>query len=199
MNTNRNRRNKHIIPMSELWVIQKSLVGHTDKILSMFELANVAAAIKGWPEIKERQPKYREFSKQYLIKFMDELNASVVKSPASYVYILQQGNGGAVKIGVADNVQSRIQSLQTGSAYRLNLIGTIACESRKKAYRLEGILHKKFSSFRLEGEWFARQVIFQLKSIKETITWEKENVVDNTLFNKVLRSRSRLVVGEIHA
>lgn len=184
------KRKKHIIPLSELWVIQKEITGCTDELLSMFELANVIAAIKGWPEIVERQPKYREFSKQYIMKYIDERDRDIVTSPVCWVYFVQQGDRGSIKIGVADNIERRIKGLQTGSPHKLNLLARIGCGGRKQAYDLENQLHRRFSSYRLEGEWFARQVIFSMHKLKEKIDWEGEDLSMKSFVNKVEKSKN---------
>lgn len=67
--------------------------------------------------------------------------------PDIWTYFIQAGTDGPVKIGVAQDVEKRIKELQTGCPDDLRLIGRIQgnCESE---------LHKRFSQFRLRGEWF---------------------------------------------
>jgi len=70
---------------------------------------------------------------------------------SSYVYVIS--NGIEYKIGKADNVGTRIKQLQTGSSHKLKIIHEIECYGN--AHVMESILHKRFSSFRTIGEWFA--------------------------------------------
>jgi len=65
------------------------------------------------------------------------------------IYFIQQGNDGAIKIGISNNFEKRLAQLQTGSPYRLKVLLTINGNER-----LEKQLHNKFAEFRLSGEWF---------------------------------------------
>jgi len=67
-----------------------------------------------------------------------------------YVYVVGSGRPGEpVKIGWSGDPESRLRSLQTGSAYRLRLM------TRYSGPRdLEKFLHDRFSRLRTHGEWF---------------------------------------------
>jgi hypothetical protein len=67
-----------------------------------------------------------------------------------HVYFIQSGEGGPVKIGVADNVKGRLAGLQTNHHNKLRLIGVIPNGGREATK----LLHKQFKAFRLAGEWF---------------------------------------------
>jgi len=54
-----------------------------------------------------------------------------------------------VKIGYADDPKSRIQSIQTSSPYKLEVLLII-----DGSYEVERDLHKSFQEFRITGEWF---------------------------------------------
>ena len=69
------------------------------------------------------------------------------------VYFLQAGSN-RLKIGKATNVTERIADLQTGSPFRLRLIGQLSCLSEAHAREVEKQLHKAFSKSRSHGEWF---------------------------------------------
>jgi len=84
------------------------------------------------------------------------------------VYFVRAGNRGAIKIGIARNVNRRIDALQTGNAFKLNLIASIPCSSRKEAEHLEGRLHRFFSKQRIRGEWFQGNIDFR----------KAENIID---------------------
>lgn len=83
----------------------------------------------------------------------------------SFVYLVQQGYTGPIKIGLSDNVCKRIEELQTGNPVELLLIAAIGPMSRKKAEQLEKSLHKKFRHKRIRGEWFKQNI--NLAGIKE--------------------------------
>lgn len=56
---------------------------------------------------------------------------------------------GAVKIGVAKNVQRRLENLQIGSPSKLELVGVLP-----GGEDVERDLHARFSGQRRRGEWF---------------------------------------------
>lgn len=69
---------------------------------------------------------------------------------AVHVYFIQAENGGPIKIGSAQNVKTRIDSIQTAHPYRL-VVRKVLIGAGKST---EMELHKRFSSSRLIGEWF---------------------------------------------
>lgn len=71
-----------------------------------------------------------------------------------YVYFIQAGENGPVKIGVANNVESRLDQLQTGNHLRLTILKKIKCLSKSNSYHIESQLHYKFRKHRIRGEWF---------------------------------------------
>jgi hypothetical protein len=72
------------------------------------------------------------------------------KSWSPAVYFIQADNGGPVKIGLAEDIESRIALFQAGCPFRLVCIGMIPDGSRS----LEMSLHEQFATTRLHGEWF---------------------------------------------
>lgn len=67
----------------------------------------------------------------------------------SVVYFLQCGDSGPIKIGRAIDVARRMEMLQTGCPYVLQLLGTLDDEEFP-----EHELHARFADLRLRGEWF---------------------------------------------
>ena len=68
------------------------------------------------------------------------------------VYFIQMSDEhGPIKIGLSSlsSLRSRLDSLQVGNPYPLILLGAIPGDERTEAR-----LHKKFSKYRLMGEWF---------------------------------------------
>lgn len=68
------------------------------------------------------------------------------------VYFLKSGQH--IKIGVSNNVNSRIQTLQTGNPHEFELIGAIPQLARTQAFEIESKFHHYFRSARKQGEWF---------------------------------------------
>jgi hypothetical protein len=60
-----------------------------------------------------------------------------------------------IKIGYSKNVRRRMSQLQTGSPYKLSLMGKIRTQGRSADQILERALHERYASRRLDvGEWF---------------------------------------------
>lgn len=66
----------------------------------------------------------------------------------SFVYFIAAETG-QIKIGVSCEVKKRLATLQTASPVRLSLLMVL-----RGGYELEAELHKRFSNFRRNGEWF---------------------------------------------
>ena len=73
--------------------------------------------------------------------------------PVYFIAENENGNYGnlRVKIGISDNIQSRIRQLQTGSPYELKLMGWIESNNDRV---LEKQLHQKYASVNTHREWF---------------------------------------------
>ena len=65
------------------------------------------------------------------------------------VYFIADETGEKVKIGITEDVQQRLRSLQMSSPTPLRLSGTI-----RGGRRVEAELHERFARIRLHGEWF---------------------------------------------
>jgi hypothetical protein len=68
-----------------------------------------------------------------------------------FVYFIQRGSDGPVKIGKSQNPESRRLLLQQSSPEPLQIIGVCL-----GGYPAESQLHRWFAADRLEGEWFER-------------------------------------------
>lgn len=66
-----------------------------------------------------------------------------------FVYFVQRGDNGPIKIGVSYDVIARVKTLQTGCAETLTLLRV----AEAGAYA-EAELHAKLRQHRLSGEWF---------------------------------------------
>jgi predicted GIY-YIG superfamily endonuclease len=116
-----------------------------------------------------------------------------------FVYFVRAGNRGAVKIGIARNVERRVATLQTGNAFKLNVMAVIPCSSRIEAQSLEERLHKRFAKQRIRGEWFQgnidfRRIKYDFEDTDTTSSapnWVKSNY-DQVKNAKKKRRQSRL-------
>jgi|TARA_R100001443_G_scaffold453_11_gene1778 hypothetical protein len=57
-----------------------------------------------------------------------------------------------VKIGISNDVEGRLKTLQTGSAYKLHLVDTF--EAGVEALKHESFIHELYNNYRKLGEWF---------------------------------------------
>lgn len=67
----------------------------------------------------------------------------------AWVYFIQAGQDGPIKIGVSDSVFDRLKALQTGNPEPLRLIAAVIGDTQD-----ELALHRRFRRQRLIGEWF---------------------------------------------
>ena len=75
-----------------------------------------------------------------------------------YVYFIQAGKKGAIKVGITNNVEKRIETLQIGNPYKLRVLTLIPCESRTHAFEIERRIHKFFRRQNIRGEWFTGNI-----------------------------------------
>jgi hypothetical protein len=69
----------------------------------------------------------------------------------SYVYLIRNGESFLFKVGIAQDVESRLAQLQTGNPVELVVESSYEFPN---AEIIEKVLHQKWSSVRTRGEWF---------------------------------------------
>lgn len=67
----------------------------------------------------------------------------------NYIYFIQSGSSGPIKIGMSNDPRRRLEQLQTAHLMPLTLIGMTPGGRRE-----ERRWHKRFSELRITGEWF---------------------------------------------
>ena len=80
----------------------------------------------------------------------------------SSVYFVQENSSGAIKIGVAKNVNKRVQNMAVSTPHLLAVLAVIDGDQV-----VEQTLHHRFARARIRGEWF-RPVPELLAYIAET-------------------------------
>lgn len=70
----------------------------------------------------------------------------------SWVYCITDGK--YTKIGKANNVEKRLNQLQTASPKKLTVTQTFPFLSEKDAFYFERMLHKTFEPFKVNNEWY---------------------------------------------
>lgn len=90
--------------------------------------------------------------------------------PITSIYFILDLSNGMIKIGLADDVRRRMRQFQTGNPGRLELLATIDCQSRRKAFALERQLHGYYAERNIGKEWFniPRHEIDALLELAET-------------------------------
>jgi len=93
-----------------------------------------------------------------------------------YVYFIQAGQNGPIKIGYTKNYKARIQFGQTFNHNKLRFLKIIQAD-----ISLESELHRKFSKYRIRGEWFepSKEILDYVAGASEIInpldkyTWQE--------------------------
>ena len=76
--------------------------------------------------------------------------ADVERNAVKYVYFVQVGETGPIKIGIASDVRQRVLNLQTANYQDVRLLGWVSGTQRD-----ERLWQAKFDKHCLQGEWFA--------------------------------------------
>lgn len=79
----------------------------------------------------------------------DEKLAIERARPQWWVYFVQAGSDGPIKIGVALDVEKRRTQLQEASWEKLTILARVPGDQGT-----ERMLHEEFRDFRIRGEWF---------------------------------------------
>lgn len=111
---------------------------------------------------------------------VEKIDWDSVKEAKAFVYAIQNKRTYDVKIGVSEDVDKRIKTLQTGNADILTELFRIPFPTKMKAFDMERALHKKYFVFRKNGEWFSGNL---LRNMEER----------DILFNPTLMSPARQV------
>lgn len=74
-----------------------------------------------------------------------------------YCYVLQAGP--FVKIGYTVNLDSRFEAIQTACPYEVSVVCLFPYTTEDLAREMEISLHRKFSKFRVRGEWFKKNQV----------------------------------------
>ncbi len=75
--------------------------------------------------------------------------AAIFGDDRQQVYFVQSGESGPIKVGISECPKKRLSGMQTGSAEKLRLLGTIPGGAHA-----EGFLHDTFREYHIRGEWF---------------------------------------------
>lgn len=87
-----------------------------------------------------------------------------------YVYLITDGT--YTKIGISNNPQKRLRSLQTANPRKLSIAHTVQLESKDDASLLEFALHQYFDKARVSGEW----ILLPFEIIKDAIPIVEQHI-----------------------
>jgi hypothetical protein len=97
------------------------------------------------------------------------------QADGSYLYFIQAGESGPIKIGISRNPWARLRTLQTAHFAPLRMLAAV------KPYRtamLEAELHKHLHRLRLTGEWFD-PAVRGLAEYAATVERDEAGVAEN--------------------
>ena len=102
-----------------------------------------------------------------------------------YIYVIKNPENDRVKIGVSNNVEKRLHTLETGAGTKLDLVyQSVICSN---AFDIENTVHKHFDEYRIFGEWFevdVNKVINYLEQQEYILKSEFLKYIDITEKNK---------------
>ncbi len=92
-------------------------------------------------------------------KGIENLRKNIVEDkPVRFLYVIKQYDTEFYKIGITNDVNTRISQLQVGSPQKLKYILSAEADMEdfmgKEIRYLEQLLHKNYSSLKIRGEWF---------------------------------------------
>ncbi|WP_241610280.1 GIY-YIG nuclease family protein [Rosenbergiella epipactidis] len=109
-----------------------------------------------------------EFSKKHvkkaseLIAVVNALSEFEIPDdlPEMFIYYIQNVATGNVKIGISQNPEERRKHLQTGCDGELVIVAVKKAENR---FKDEKLIHDKFKSEKIHGEWFSSSALLDVK------------------------------------
>lgn len=114
---------------------------------------NYQAAIQAQSEVERLRKEQRHFPRVHVVRDewreVIEYLRTITDQPTGHVYFIGNREQRIVKIGYSADPSRRLPSIQTGSAYPLELFGTI---EGSEATELK--LHARFAHLHRTGEWF---------------------------------------------
>ena len=84
-----------------------------------------------------------------------------------HLYVVQEGDSGPIKVGIAANAFWRLTELQVGNHRRLNLRAVFEGKDKRQVFNTEQRVHARLQVYAIGGEWFACSVEDALSIIAE--------------------------------
>jgi len=93
----------------------------------------------------------------------------------SYVYFILDSVKGAIKIGKANDIDTRLSDLQVGNPSDLVVLHYIKCRNSDHARFMENHYHKTFEKLHIRGEWFTYEKELFSKFFIDEINFEPKS------------------------
>jgi len=117
----------------------------------------------------ENQPRLKKTEKLKHFEKLEEQTWLLEKQ--YFVYFAQSiVPNSPIKIGTATDLWTRLVNIQMVSPFELKILGII-----KGSSKLEKVLHRYFSNFRLHGEWFQEVPVIKEFIQRYTHPWDKSD------------------------
>ena len=102
-----------------------------------------------------------------------------------FMYILQNGDTSEYKIGITNNLNKRMASLQTGCPNELKIVKLFTHYDRKQIMKYERVLHRYYTKcgcrIRTNGEWFNLRIPDLTFLCKPQTIAEQNELIQNIL------------------
>jgi len=116
-------------------------------------------------------------------------------SERTFVYAIGSEDG-PVKVGITQNLGSRLRSLQTGSPQKLELIWVYTTWDRAVAQRMERQFHDVHADVRLTGEWFQLSADLASESLETQVQFMFDTSVECHITGEAICARHIRPRGE---
>lgn len=86
------------------------------------------------------------------------------------IYLIKSLNEGLYKIGVSNRPNNRLKEVQTGNP---SPVGIVHLYESENAYKIESVLHNRYSHYNTHGEWFELSIKEEVSFLETCANIEK--------------------------
>lgn len=86
------------------------------------------------------------------------------------IYLIKSLNEGIYKIGVSKKPSKRLKEVQTGNPAPIDILYLYESDN---AYKIETVLHNRYSHFNTHGEWFELSIKEEMSFMETCANIEK--------------------------
>jgi len=122
--------------------------------------------------------------------FVIDISCNLIDISIMHLYIIEIKPNGPIKVGIADALSERLNSLQHLHYNKLHIFKSWEL-SYSNAYYLEGIAHHLLEEWQIKGEWFRCSALKAEKIIK-VIFKKTNNLSDWSVYSNIV---SKIIIG----